>query len=156
MPSMNDDVPARDAEGRTSFYAEKTAQSLYAQLGLRQAMASSHIVPKQLDEEIPRDNNDNQEFETQDQGFPVVKLPERLTYLFRHETEKVAMARPSEQSTKVIREKSVAVMDCGASQTITGSLINCKAVMQKVTILETANALFLPQDGAKTYLVENL
>ncbi len=33
---MNDDVPARDAEGRTSFYAEKTAQSLYAQLGLRQ------------------------------------------------------------------------------------------------------------------------
>ena len=35
---MNDDVPARDAEGRTSFYAEKTAQSLYAQLGLRQAM----------------------------------------------------------------------------------------------------------------------
>jgi hypothetical protein len=31
---MNDDVPARDAEGRTSFYAEKTAQSLYAQLGL--------------------------------------------------------------------------------------------------------------------------
>ncbi len=35
MPSMNDDVPARDAEGRTSFYAEKTAQSLYAQLGFR-------------------------------------------------------------------------------------------------------------------------
>jgi hypothetical protein len=30
---MNDDVPARDAEGRTSFYAEKTAQSLYAQMG---------------------------------------------------------------------------------------------------------------------------
>jgi hypothetical protein len=30
---MNDDVPARDAEGRTSFYAEKSAQSLYAQLG---------------------------------------------------------------------------------------------------------------------------
>ena len=136
---MNDDVPARDVEGQTSFYAEKTAQSLYAQLGLRQAMASSHIVPKQLDEEIPRDNNYNQEFETQDQGFPVVKLPERLTYLFRHETEKAAMARQSEQSTKVIREKSVAVMDCGASQTITGSLINCKDVMEKVTIIETAN-----------------
>jgi hypothetical protein len=32
MPSMNDsdDVPKRDAEGRTSNYAEKTAQSLYA------------------------------------------------------------------------------------------------------------------------------
>ena len=35
MPSMNDEEPARDAEGRTSFYAEKTAQSLYAQLGLK-------------------------------------------------------------------------------------------------------------------------
>ena len=155
---MNDDVPARDAEGRTSFYAEKTAQSLYAQLGLRRAMASSHIVPKQLDEEIPRDNNYNQEFETQDQGFPVVKLPERLTYLFRHETEKAAMARPSEQSTKVIREKSVAVMDCGASQTITGSLINCKDVMEKVTIIETANGeenMTSTHVCTKTYFVRN-
>ena len=80
---MNDDVPARDAEGRTSFYAEKTAQSLYAQLGLRQAMASSHIIPKQLDEEIPRDNNAHQEFEAQDQGLPVVKIPEWYAYLFR-------------------------------------------------------------------------
>jgi hypothetical protein len=35
MPSTNDDVPAHDAEGRTSFYAEKTAQSLYAQLGVQ-------------------------------------------------------------------------------------------------------------------------
>jgi hypothetical protein len=33
---MNDDVPARDAQGRTSFYAEKTAQSLYTQLGFTQ------------------------------------------------------------------------------------------------------------------------
>ncbi len=36
MPSMNDDVPARDEEGQASFYAEKTAQSLYAQLGFAQ------------------------------------------------------------------------------------------------------------------------
>ncbi len=68
---MNGDVPARDAEGQTSFYAEKTAQSLYGQLGLRQAMASSHIVPKQLDEEIPRVNDAYQEFETK---VPVVKI----------------------------------------------------------------------------------
>jgi hypothetical protein len=101
---MNDDVPARDAEGRTSFYAEKTAQSLYAQLGFRQAMASSHIVPKQLDEEIPGDNDAHQEFETQDQEVPVVKIPERYAYLFRLKTETEAMARPSDQSTKAIRE----------------------------------------------------
>ena len=77
MPSMNDDVPARDAEGRTSFYAENTVQSLYAQLGFRQAMASSHIVPRQLDEEIPSDDDACQEFETQDQEVPAVKIPER-------------------------------------------------------------------------------
>ncbi len=92
---MND-VPARNAEGRTSFYAEKTAQSLYAQLGLRQALASSHIVPKQLEEEIPRDNDAHQEFETQDQGLPVVKISERYAYLFRLKTETAAMARPSD------------------------------------------------------------
>ncbi len=57
---MNDDVPARDAEGRklsSSEYAEKTAQSLNAQLGHKQAMASLHIVPRQLGEEIPRYND---------------------------------------------------------------------------------------------------
>ncbi len=30
MQNMNDDVPARDVEGLTSFYAEKTAHSLCA------------------------------------------------------------------------------------------------------------------------------
>jgi hypothetical protein len=71
------------------------------------------------------------------------------------------MARPSDQSAKVIREKSVAVMDCGALQTITGSLINCKDVMEKVPIIETANAFFvkrLPQDllGGKSVNHENI
>jgi hypothetical protein len=46
---MNDDVPARDAEGRTSLYAEKTAQSLYAQLGF------IHPVPK-LSSSLSRDS----------------------------------------------------------------------------------------------------
>ncbi len=47
-PSMNDDVPARDAEGRTSFCAEKTAQSLYAQLG------SKHRAPRRRLAHQPR------------------------------------------------------------------------------------------------------
>jgi hypothetical protein len=160
MPSMNDDVPAHDAEGRPSFYAVKTAQSLYAQLGFRQAMASSHIVPRQLDEEIPRDNDDCQEFETQDpsQEVPVVIIPESYAYLFRLKTEIAVMARPSDQSTKVIKEKSVAVRDCGALQTITCSLINCKDVMEKVTIIETANSEENMKSNhacTKTYFVRN-
>ncbi len=42
------------------------------------------------------------------------------------------MARPSDQSIKVIKEISAAVLECSASQTIIGSLINCKDVMEKV------------------------
>ncbi len=131
---MNDDV--RDAEGRSSFYAEKSAQSLNAQLGLTKAMALSHIVPRQLDEEIPRDNYSIQQVEVRDQGVPVVRIPELYAYLFRIKTEIAAMARPSDQSIKVIKEKSVAVMDCGASQTIISSLIYCKDVVEKMTIIE--------------------
>ncbi len=65
------------------------------------------------------------------------------------------MARPSDPSIKVIKEKSVAVMDCGASQTITGSLINCKDVMEKVTIIETANG-GESMISNHVYLAENL
>ncbi len=67
---MNDDVPARKAEGQTSFYAGKSAQSHNAQLGSKQAVGSLHIVPRQLDEEIPSNNYSIQE--TRDQG---VKVP---------------------------------------------------------------------------------
>jgi hypothetical protein len=121
-------------------------------------MASSHIVPRQLDEEIPRDNAACQECETQDQEVPVVIIPSRYAYLFRLKTKKAAMARPSDQSTKVIREKSVSVMDCGASQTITSSLINCKDMMEKVTIIETANGVESMKSKHvcnKTYFVRN-
>ncbi len=71
-------------------------------------MASSHIVPKQLDQEIPRVNDAHQEFETQDQEVPVVKIPEQYAYLFRLKTETAAMVRPSDQSTKleVMRENA--------------------------------------------------
>ncbi len=53
MPSMNDDVPARDAEGRTSFYAEETAQSLHAQLGFRQPEQHPVQVPVPSDRPAP-------------------------------------------------------------------------------------------------------
>jgi hypothetical protein len=63
----------------------------------------------------------------------------KYAYLFRLKTETAALARPLDQSTKVIRGKSVHAMDCGALQTIISSLIICKDLMEKVTIIETAN-----------------
>jgi hypothetical protein len=100
-------------------------------------MASLHIVPRQLGEEIQRDSDSNQEVKTRDQGVLVVGIPERYAQLFRTETEIASMA--SDQYIQVMKGKSVAVVDCGASQTITGSLVNCKDVMEKVTIIETAD-----------------
>ncbi len=108
---------------------------LDAQLGFRQAIASPHIVPRQLDEEISRDNDSIQEVEARDQGVPIVGIPELYAHLFRIKMEIAAMAKPSDQSIKVIKGESVAVMHCGASQRITSSLINCKDVMGKVRII---------------------
>ncbi len=90
--------------------------------------------------------------------MPVVKKSERYEDLFRLKTKTAAIARPSDQSTKVMRGKSVAVMDCGALQTITGSLINCKDVMEKVIIIETANGeenMISNHVCTKTYFVRN-
>ncbi len=67
-------------------------------------MASSHIVSRQLDEEIPRGNDACQEVETQDQEVPVNRIPELYEYLFRIKTEIAAMARPSDQSIKIIKD----------------------------------------------------
>jgi hypothetical protein len=53
------------------------------------------------------------------------------------------MARPSEQSAQAIKDKSVLVMDCGASTKITGSLLHCTEVNEKQTKITTA-------DGAET------
>ncbi len=108
------------AEADASFHAEKTAQSLYTQLGSKQAMATLHIVSRQLDEEIPRYNDSINAVETWDQGVSVVRIAERYAHqlrtktVFRTKMERAAMPRQSDQSIQVAKEKSVAVMDCGA------------------------------------------
>ena len=49
------------------------------------------------------------------------------------------MARPSDQTIQVIKDKSTLVMEYGASQTITGSPINSREVKEKVIIVETSD-----------------
>ncbi len=51
------------------------------------------------------------------------------------------MARPvsGNGSVKVFEDKSVAIVDCGASSTLTWSLINATDIEEKVTIIETAD-----------------
>ncbi len=62
------------------------------------------------------------------------------------------------QSAQVIKDKSVVVMDCGALQTITNSLINCKEVKEKVTMIETADgdeSMKGTHSRIKIYVVRN-
>ena len=46
---------------------------------------------------------------------------------------------PEDESVKVIKDKSVAIVDCGASSMLTGSLINATDIEEKVTIIKTAD-----------------
>jgi hypothetical protein len=68
-----------------------------------------------------------------------VGVPECFAFIIRNEMARAAMARPSIESTQVIKDKSALVMDRGALQTITGSPINTKDVNEKVTIIETVD-----------------
>ncbi len=48
------------------------------------------------------------------------------------------MARSIESQSEESTDESLGVMDCGASITITGSLLNCVDVDEHKTIIETA------------------
>ena len=72
------------------------------------------------------------------------------------------MARPVSETeyVKVIKDsdKSVAIVDCGASSTLTGSLINATDIEEKVTIIETADGeerMRSSNKCIKTYFVRN-
>jgi hypothetical protein len=44
-----------------------------------------------------------------------------------------------DEAIKVIRDKSVAIVDCGASSALTGSLINATDIEEKLIFFETAD-----------------
>ncbi len=66
-------------------------------------------------------------------------LLRRSTWLLREGRARAAMARPVDEAVKVIKVKSVAIGDCGASSTPTGSHINARDIEEKVTIVGTAD-----------------
>jgi hypothetical protein len=123
--------------GHASDHGAEIAQHSYTSLVLKQAMTASNIVPHPL-EEPPR-NDSNNVSETIVQETTAARIPERFASIIRDKTERAAMARPSKQYTQVIKDKSVIVLDCGALQTITNSLIDCKEVKEKVMMIETAD-----------------
>ena len=129
----------------------------HSELDFKQAMASSNIAPYHQDEGQPIPNSANTENVGDDTDDTVI-IPERFAYILKNETERAAMARPSGQSPQSITDKSILVMDCGASQTITGSLLNCSDVHEKTTKIVTADgkeSMILTHTCLKTYFVRN-
>ncbi len=68
------------------------------------------------------------------------KLHECYESIYSTATARVAMARSivSESQSEESTDKSLRVMDCGASVTFTGPLLNCIDVEEHKTIIETA------------------
>jgi hypothetical protein len=77
-------------------------------------MAASNIVLHPLEELLRNDSNQVSEQNHTDQATTSARIPERFESIIRNKTEIIAMARPSNQSTQVIKDRSVIVMDCGA------------------------------------------
>ncbi len=73
-------------------------------------------------------------------------------------TARAAMARSIESQSEESTDKSFGVMDCGASITITRSLLNCVDVEEHKTIMETSTegeSIMATHVCCKTYFVKN-
>ena len=90
----------------------------------------------------------------------VIKLHERFAPICCNPTARAAVAKPkdAQSTTDYSNDKSVIVMDCGASTTLTGSLLNCADIVEKITTIETAKdgeGMIATHSCKKTYFVKN-
>ena len=120
-------------------------------------MASSYIASQYMEHQ--ETINDSTEIDWNN-GDEVLILSQRSTRALKEARARAAMARPvsEDESVKVIKDKSVAIVDCGASSTLTGSLINATDIEEKVTIIETADGeerMRSSHKCIKTYFVRN-
>ena len=128
-----------------------------AELGFRPAMASAYIASQYM--EHLETINDSTEIDWNN-GDEFLILSKRSSELFKEVRARAAMARPVSEgeSVKVIKDKSVAIVDCRATSTLTCSLINATDIEKKVTIIETADGEERMQSShkcIKTYFVRN-
>ncbi len=96
---------------RTSIHAQE--------IGL-----SPHRISKTVKQQTSR---------TSISAITVIKLHQRFADIY---CNPFAMAKPTDvQSIDYSRDKSVVVMDCRASITMTGSLLNCVEIVEKITTI---------------------
>ena len=156
MAPATDAEPQRVASGCTSDHSAKMIPTQWAELGSKQAMTSSYIAPDYMENETTID--DSVPEEDCNNWDDHVILSRRSTELVRAARARVAVARAGEELTRIIKDRSVAIVDCGATDTLTSSLINATDVEEKLTIIETADGVERMRSNhkcIKTYFVKN-
>ena len=115
-------MDSADNQGAVRFKSQLGATAL----GFKQPLTSLNLAPTDL----WRGRISIQENSTLDDQDSTMIIKEDFSYIVREYTARAAMARPSDAGPVVtqIKDKSVVVMDCGASRTVTGSLLNTREV----------------------------
>jgi hypothetical protein len=157
---MTDDAQPLAEQCGTSAHATEALLYNRQEQKFKQAMASSYLAPGALEGKYSQiyDLDQEDQMYIREDGTQVFKLHERYASIYCTTTARAAMARSIDSQTEESTDESLGVMDCGASITITGSLINCVDVEEHKTIIETAKegeSIVATHTCRKTYFVKN-
>ncbi len=124
---MTDDAQSLAEQCGTSVHATEALLCNLQEQKIKQSMASSYIAPGALEGKYSQiyDLDQNDQMYIREDGMPVFKLHERYESIYCTATARAAMARSIDSQSEESTDESLGVMDCGASITITGSLLNC-------------------------------
>lgn len=157
---MDDDAQPLVERRGTSTLAQEARQSHVWELTDKQAMASSNTASYSTADRLAQINDlyKDEQVTIREDGKTVIRMHERFAHIYCTPTARAAMANPSDVQSNYSTDKSVIVMDCGASTTITGSLINCSDIVEKETMVDTAKegeGMTATHSCNKTYFVRN-
>ncbi len=107
---------------------------------IKQAMALSYIAPRALEGRSSQiyDLDREDQIYIREDGTTVFKLHEHFESIYCTGSARAVMARSSDSKSEESTDKSLGVMDFGASITVTGSFLDCVDVKEHKTIIETA------------------
>ena len=111
MTPTTDAEPWRVASGCTSDHSAKMTPQQQAELEFRQAMASSYIASQHMEHQETTIDYTEIDWNNEDQFLILPKSSSKVLTAVR---ARAAVARPvsEDESVKVIKDKSVAIVDC--------------------------------------------
>ena len=158
---MADDAQLLLKQCGTSIHPQEARPSPTQDQTVKQAMASLNTAPYSPVDKLAQiqDLYQDDQVTIREDGTTVIKIHERFAHIYCNPKARAAMANPSDVAQSDYgQDKSVIVMDCGASTTVTGSLLNCTDIVEKITTVETAKdgeGMTATHSCIKTYFVRN-